>query len=725
MLLSASEVSERRSSEPGSVEGRQDTTLEGVVEDLVFESPDSAFRVVKLEVAGEPVPLVARGDMGGVRVGETLRLRGRFTTHPRFGRQFQATGVSLVPPSSAQGTVRYLGSGLVKGVRERTARKIVEALGPDALDKIAKDPSVLARVPGLGRGKADLLAAHLKSRREEADVLSFLQGLDVGPATARRILRRFSTETVKVVQSDPYRLAEEVAGVGFLRADRLARAQGVTADDPRRAAAAVLHAITKATEEGHCFLPPAEAVDRAAALDVGPATATEAIPRLVDRGLLVEEAGALYASRLYEAELDVARSLAALARPRVVSAAALEQADRIGAELSAAQRGAVRATLERGLTVLTGGPGTGKTTTLRAVVRLWGALGKRVLLAAPTGRAAKRMCEATGAPAQTIHRLLEWIPGAAAFRRNAGYPLDADLIVVDEASMLDVVLAAQLLDAIPPSTSLLLVGDADQLPPVGPGSVLGDVIASGAARVVALSEIFRQASQSGIVQNAHRVNHGEMLWPTKDPKADFHFIQVDEPPRTVRIVQTLVQERIPKAFGLHPVRDVQVLCPMNRGDVGTVRLNEVLQAALNPKGEAGPRGLRVGDKVMQLRNDYDKDVFNGDLGLVRAVKGAELYVEVDGREVIYDLDDVDDLALAYASTIHKAQGSEFPGVVVALSTQHYVLLGRNLLYTAITRARRLCVVVGSVRAVRRAITTVGTGVRHTRLAARLRSASVG
>jgi len=721
MLLSAIEVSERTPRERGSATGPEDTTLEGVVEDVVYEAPDSAFRVVRLEVDGEPTPLVARGDLGGVRVGETLRLRGRFTTHPRFGRQFQASGVTLVPPSTAQGTVRYLGSGLVKGVRERTARKIVAALGPDALEKIAKDPAILASVPGLSRGKADLLATHLKDRREEADVLSFLQGLDVGPAIARRILRRFGARTVDVVRSDPYRLAEEVSGVGFFRADRLARAQGVAADDPRRAAAAVLHAITKATEEGHCFLPPAEAVDRAAALDVGRTAATEAIPELVERGLLVEEEGALYASRLHAAEVDVARALGALARPRTPSAAALEHATRIGDELSEAQRGAVRATLERGLTVLTGGPGTGKTTTLRAVVRLWGVLGKRVLLAAPTGRAAKRMSEATGAPALTIHRLLEWIPAAAAFRRNAANPLDADLIVVDESSMLDVALAAQLLDAIPPSTSLLLVGDADQLPPVGPGSVLGDVIASGVAKVVALSEIFRQASQSGIVQNAHRVNHGEMIWPTKDPKADFHFIEVEEAPRTVRVVQTLVQERIPRAFGLHPVRDVQVLCPMIKGDVGTLRLNEVLQAALNPKGAVGARGLRVGDKVMQLRNDYEKDVFNGDLGIVSAVKAAELYVEVDGREVTYDLDDVDDLSLAYASTIHKAQGSEFPGVVVALSTQHYVLLGRNLLYTAITRARRLCVVVGSVRAVRRAISTVGTGVRHTRLAARLRS----
>ena len=719
MLGSAVRVTER-TPRPGGSDGAADTTLEGVVEDVVFASPDSAFRIVRMSVEGNAAPVTVRGDLGTVRAGETLRLRGRFTTHPRFGRQFMAEGVTLVPPSTAQGTVRYLGSGLIKGVRERTAQKIVAALGPDALDKISKDPAVLQKVPGLGRSKAAELAAHIKSRRAEADVLSFLQGLDVGPAVARRILRRFGGATVQVVQADPYRLAEEVGGVGFLRADRIARAQGIAADDPRRAAAALLHAITKATEEGHCFLPPDDAVDRAAALDVDREAARDAIGRLVDRGLLVVEPGALYARRLHDAEERVARSLRSLSRPRPLPPAALEAVARVGPELSEAQREAVRATLESGLTVLTGGPGTGKTTTLRAVVRLFGTLGKRVLLAAPTGRAAKRMTEATGAAAVTIHRLLEWAPNTASFRRNAGNPLDADLIVVDESSMLDIVLAEQLLDAIPPSTSLLLVGDADQLPSVGPGSVLRDVISSGAARVVSLSEIFRQASQSGIIQNAHRVNRGEMIRASADPKADFHFVQVEEPPRTVRLVRTIVEERIPKAFGLHPVRDVQVLCPMNRGDVGTIRLNEILQGALNPRGAQGPKGLRVGDKVMQLRNDYDRDVFNGDLGIVRGTKGSELFVDVDGREVIYDLDDVDDLTLAYASTIHKAQGSEFPAVVVALSTQHYVLLGRNLLYTAITRARRLCVVVGSVRAVRRAIATVGTSERHTNLCARLR-----
>lgn len=369
--------------------------------------------------------------------------------------------------------------------------------------------------------------------------------------------------------------------------------------------------------------------------------------------------------------------------------------------------------------MLTGGPGTGKTTTLRAVVRLHEALGHKVLLSAPTGRAAKRMSEATGRPALTIHRLLEWIPAEGTFRRNRETPLDGDLFVVDEASMLDVSLADQLLDAIPPSASVLLVGDVDQLPSVGPGRVLGDVIASGVARVVSLSEIFRQAALSGIVQNAHRVDRGEMIVSSPDAQGDFHYVRVEEPARIVRLIAEATASRIPRAFGLHPVADVQVLCPMIRGDVGVERLNEVLQNELNPRGEAGPGVFRVGDKVMQLRNDYDRDVFNGDLGMVRRVAAGEVFVDVDGREVIYEVDDLADLTLAYACTIHKAQGSEFPATVIALSTQHYVLLGRNLLYTAITRARRLCVVIGSSRAVRRAISQEGTRLRYTRLDERL------
>jgi len=691
---------------PGVVgsNGREEV-VEGVVEDVLFRSDDGRFTVIRLAVDGDAPDAHRRtavGDLGEIAPGENVRLVGRWTQHAVYGPRFRVTSFTPTIPSTEQGVARYLGSGLIPGIGPALATRLVERFGPDTLDVIATQSVRLREVPGIGRQRAQSIAEAVRQRRVEAETMSFLHALGMGPATARDIVRKYGTNAPRIVRDDPYIVAEQIRGIGFRTADRIAEALGIAGDDIRRVQGGVLHLIGKAVDEGHVFATHQQLHDGLEQLDVPSDALGEALLQLRARDLIVVEDDAVYPPLLYRAERLVADALAELAnRPKMTHP--LKTYDE---SLSDTQRSAVEASVGTHLLVLTGGPGTGKTTTVRAIVRAHEALERRVALCAPTGRAAKRLSEAAGIEAKTIHRLLEWNPATGRFNRDQRTPIDAELILVDEASMLDIRLASQLLAAIPPSSTVVLVGDVDQLPPVGPGQPLRDLIASKICTTVRLHEVFRQAQQSAIVRGAHAVLQGNMPEPTPTGMrgdGDLFLIPASDPETiTDRLVQAL--KRMSVAYGFDPLADVQVMTPMRRGPLGTHRLNEVLQDAFNPTKQdtATPTAFRPGDKVMQLRNDYDKEVYNGDLGEVRRIEGGITYVILDGREVQYKADELDAISLAYACTIHKVQGSEFPAAVIVLHNAHYVLLNRALFYTALTRAKKLVVLVGAPSAMARA-----------------------
>ena len=711
---------------PAPSSGEQVVQL--TIEDIVFRSDDGRFVVVRGLREPDGGALTAVGDLGQVAIGETLRLRGRMTQHAVHGGRFQVTAFTPIVPTSCAGIARYLGSGLVPGVGPALAERLVAKFGDQTLDVITQQSSRLREVSGIGTRRAHDIAAAVRSRRDEAETMSFLHALGLGPSLARRLLKKYGDRTAQVLREDPYLVAEEVRGVGFRTADGIGRASGIAADDPRRAAGATLHLLARAIDEGHVYTDTQTLAAEARSLEVPEQLIAPAVAALASRGMVVVEDTAVYAPPLYNAEVRVAAAFARLATPRKEPRDAAQAVERAaeGAALSIEQRGAVTASLRSGLVVLTGGPGTGKTTTVRTLVKAHELLGHRVLLAAPTGRAAKRLSEATGREARTLHRLLEWSPQESAFARDADSPLDAELILVDEASMLDLQLADSLLDAVPPRGTLVLVGDVDQLPPVGAGQALRELLGSGVAQVVRLTEVFRQAQRSRIIAGAHEVLHGRPPTPSAAGErgdGELFIVRAREPEVIAeKLVEVL--RRMQSSYGLDPVREVQVLVPMRRGPVGTERLNELLQDALNPMPGARPGAFRERDKVMQLRNDYERDVFNGDLGEVRRIAGGTTWVSIDGRDVAYTPENLEDLTLAYACTIHKSQGSEFPAVVVVLTSAHHVLLDRALLYTAITRAKTLAVLIGEDRAIARAAAHSESTHARSRLAERIRRAAM-
>lgn len=701
--------------------GRDEVVVQGTVREQRYASADGRFAVLRVgrEAADESITVI--GDVVGLSVGEDARFRGRWEEHERHGRRFRAAGWTPVMPTTGAGIARFLGSGLIKGIGPALAKRLVSTFGDRTLDIIAERSARLREVPGIGAKRATAIAEAVRSRRADAEQLSFLHSLGIGPALSRKLMKQYGPRVVTVLREDPYLAAEEVRGVGFRTADQIGRAAGIPVDDPRRAAGAILHLVSKGADDGHVFLPRRELHESACTLEVPPELVDPAIAALEGRQMLVVEDERVYAPPLHRAEVRAAQRLRALARPRAGREAAA-RALTLPESLSDQQRDAVRRSLTSGLMVLTGGPGTGKTTTIDSIVAAHASLELRVTLCAPTGRAAKRMSEASGRDASTIHRLLEWNPRAGTFSRTALAPLDTDLVLVDEASMLDISLACALFDAIPPSASLVLVGDVDQLPPVGAGHVLRELIRSGCASLVRLDHVFRQAQKSVIVRSAHAILRGRVPEPTpKGEKGlgDLFLIRTRDPDVAIaRLIATL--KRIPLAYGLDPRRDVQVLIPMRRGPLGTDNLNLVLQAELNPNGRGPPGGLRTGDKVMQLRNDYEREVFNGDIGWVKRIEDGVTYVEFDSGLRSYEARALDALRLAYASTIHKAQGSEFPCVIIVLHAAHHVLLTRSLFYTAITRARQLVVLIGDPRAMSRAARTTGDLRSHCQLAERLR-----
>jgi exodeoxyribonuclease V alpha subunit len=703
-------------------------SLTVTIDEVLYRSADGRYGVLRASSEALPnaEPLVLVGDLRGREVGELLRVHGRYEQHKSYGRRFRVTSFTPILPTTSAGIARYLGSGMISGVGASLAKRLVKHFGDKTLDVITTQSARLREVPGIGAQRARAIAEALRSRQSEAELLSFLQSLGLGPALSERVRQRYGSDSSRMVRDDPYLVAEQVAGIGFLTADQMASALGYREDDPRRAAGAVLHLLGVAADVGHSFLSEAELEARTRALSVPYERLAPALTELSARGLVRLDGDAVYAPPLYRAEVAVAQRLRALAQRRVqLDNAESALAATLEPSFAAAQREAVRASCETSLLVVTGGPGTGKTTTVRAIVAAQRALGRQLLLCAPTGRAAKRLSEASGMDAQTIHRLLEWSPRSGGFARDRESPLEADMVLVDEASMLDVQLAHQLLEALPPRAALVLVGDADQLPPVGPGPVLRELIESNACRVVRLHEVFRQAQASTIVRAAHEVLHGHKPTPTP-PHArgpgDLFFVRADTPEQ-VALRLTDVLGRMRSAYGLDPMRDVQVLTPMRRGPLGTAALNQLLQANLNP-GPADPAApglvFRRGDKIMQLRNDYEREIWNGDLGEVRRVDAGVLFADMAGREVSYEPKDFTALSLAYACTVHKVQGSEFPGVVIILHKGHHILLSRPLLYTALTRAKRLAVIIGDHAALERAVRNAEQRQVNTRLAQRLR-----
>jgi exodeoxyribonuclease V alpha subunit len=664
-----------------------------------------------------------------VSVGETVRLRGRWIEDKRFGRQLRVESYETILPATVEGIEKYLGSGLIEGIGPTFAKRLVSAFGVETLRVIDEQPKRLRSVPGIGKKRAAQIREAWASQRTVQSLMIFLQGHGVTTSQAVKIYKEYGDAAVAVLRENPYRLADDIAGIAFHSADKIAAKLGIEKDSPARLRAGVLHTLRNAMDDGHVFLPaPALCEEAARLLEAAPEAVSDIMTALVAKSELVREGEALFMPTMYAAERGCAQLLKRLIGtpcdpvPIQVENALrwVESTQHI--ELSGEQREAIRKGVQSKVLVITGGPGTGKTTVIKSLLAILEKKGLSFLLAAPTGRAAKRMEEATGRDARTLHRLLEFSPQKGGFNRDENNPVDTDLLVVDEASMVDEMLMHSLLKALPPFARLVLVGDVDQLPSVGSGNVLLDIIASQAVPVVRLKVVFRQAELSGIISNAHLINEGK--YPVFNEQ-DFFLIERHDPVRALETIIELMVKRMPSKFGLDPLRDIQVLAPMRRGDAGVIRLNEALQEALNPNGEPVPRrNLRKGDKVMQLKNNYELDVYNGDVGIITLVdpESNELEVSFEDRRVLYSFEEADNLALAYAATVHKSQGSEYPAVVLSFLPQHYMMLHRNVLYTAVTRGKRLVVVVGDAKSIGMAVRNCQIARRHTRLSERLRNA---
>jgi exodeoxyribonuclease V alpha subunit len=715
--------------------------LSGLVERVTFHSQDTGFCVLRVKVRGHRELVSVLGSAASVQPGEFIQCSGRWDNNRDHGMQFKTTFLKVLPPSSIDGIEKYLGSGMIRGIGPHFAKKLVKAFGEDVFDVIENEPDRLLKLDGIGPKRVDRITSGWADQKAIREIMVFLQSHGVGTSRAVRIYKTYGADAIPLVSENPYRLARDIRGVGFKTADQIAEKLGIEKTAMIRARAGISYTLTEAVSDGHCGLPQDDLLPQAEKLlEIPTEILRDALHQeLQDETVVADTIGdqrCIFLGHLWNAEKIIAERLKLLAMgkppwPEIDSEKAIPWIEqKLGVILAASQREAVAKAVSSKVMVITGGPGVGKTTLVNAILRILVAKGVKVALGAPTGRAAKRLSESTGMEAKTIHRLLEVDPKHGGFKRGVEEPLDCDLLVIDETSMVDVSLMASVVKALSDKTSLILVGDVDQLPSVGPGQVLADVIGSGAVPVATLTEIFRQAAESRIITNAHKVNSGHMpdLDVPKDGKTDFYFVEAHEPEDAVTKIIEIVKNRLPNRFSFDPIQDVQVLCPMNRGGIGARSLNVDLQKALNPPTddifvERFGYTYRVGDKVMQTDNDYDKEVFNGDVGYVRNIDPAsqEMVIEFDGRSVEYQFGELDEIALAYAVSIHKSQGSEYPAVVIPMMKQHYMMLRRNLLYTGITRGRNMVVLVGQKQAVGMAVKGRVEGRRWSKLEEWLRA----
>jgi len=724
------------------------TELQGQIERITYTNEENGYTVARVKVVGRRDLVCVVGNLMAPMAGEFLKMQGEWANHPKFGEQFKIVYYKSMVPADVHGIQKYLGSGLIKGIGPVMAKRIVKKFGKQTLDVIEQDIGRLLEVDGIGKKRIEMIDKAWADQKEIRQVMIFLQSHGVSSGYATKIFKHYGNESIRVVKENPYRLATDIFGIGFVTADKIAEKLGFAKDSALRAEAGILYVLHQLSDDGHVYYPYEPLIDKCKEIlqvDREPITKAMGIIAL-DKRIVIEELNsrealdedhqennkAVYLAKFHVSETSIANRLQGLVNnPGSIRMVDTDKAvewvqEKLAINLATKQVEAVKCVCQSKAMVLTGLPGTGKSTIIGSILKIHSALGIKILLAAPTGRAAKRMSEATGYEAKTIHRLLEYSPKHAGFKKNDEHPLNCDLLVVDEFSMVDCILMHHLLKAIPLSAKFIMVGDVNQLPSVGAGNVLNDIISSSAVPVVELNEIFRQARQSSIIVNAHKINSGLMpsFKPAYGMLEDFYFVEREDPEDVLQLILELVRERIPKKFGFDPVDDIQVLTPMHRGTVGAGNLNTQLQNALNPSPtsmERGGRTLKANDKVMQIRNNYDKEVFNGDIGRIIRIdnEAQEVTVAVDGREVVYDFTELDELVLAYAVSVHKAQGSQYPVVIIPVLTQHYMLLQRNLIYTAVTRGRKLVMLVGTKKALAIAVKNNKTQKRYTRLCDRL------
>ncbi|HOP85633.1 MAG TPA: ATP-dependent RecD-like DNA helicase [Syntrophorhabdaceae bacterium] len=725
---------------------RHEIEIQGQIERITFTNEENGYTVAKIKVKGKKDLITIVGTMCSVSPGEILRVRGFWDNHPKYGEQLKITEYETLLPATSKGIERYLGSGMIKGIGPVMAKRLVTRFKEDTLSIIEGDIEKLKEVDGIGEKRIEMIRKAWEEQKEIRFVMIFLQGHGISPTYAVKIYRQYGKDSIRVVKENPYRLAMDIYGIGFKTADNIAQKLGISKDSQIRAEAGIMHVLYELSEEGHVYYPYELLIKKCSEiLEVEESTIPYAIDAVAKEGSIVidnkfsekdekvvADSRVIYLAKFHVSETGIAKKLKRLtSTPKQLRLINLDEAinwveKSLKIEFSEKQKEAIKAAINSKVMIITGGPGTGKTTIIKAIIEIYKAMNQRILLAAPTGRAAKRMTNATGYEAKTIHRLLEYSPSNGSFKRNEKNPLEADIVIIDETSMIDTTLMYHFLKSVKTTTTLILVGDVDQLPSVGAGNILKDIIDSGKIHTVKLDEIFRQSKESMIIVNAHRINKGDMpyLKFSKDGFKDFFFTELYEPQEVARYIIYLCSEILPKKFGFNPIEDIQVITPMYKGIAGVSNLNNELQDALN-KNECtlirGAHAFKIGDKVMQLRNNYDKDVFNGDIGKIISIDKElqEVKVNFDDKLVTYDFSELDEITLAYAISVHKSQGSEYPVVIIPVLTHHYIMLQRNLLYTAITRGKKLVFLVGTKRAIAMAVKNNKPLKRYTMLKERL------